>query len=150
MRIILIIIGVIIAFFVSTFIFWYIYAAVTDKKRTKRYTDYIFSVLPKSTVKNLSIILKEYKVGNVEKINELATEIPEQSFNEIVNLLDPQRKPKEFSTGKFGDRVAWEAWLSKLEKKGYNEKASQIIAICYLNYLQEALLEYEVDDILKS
>lgn len=150
MRIVLIILAVIASLFLLNFIFWYIYAAVTDKKRTERYTKHIISSLPKFTVIQLSIILKEYDAKNVEEVNKLVQHIYGPTFDKIIDLLHPENRPKEFSAGKLGNQMAWSAWLSRLKEEGYNEKASKLIAVCYINHLQDTLIQTEINDILES
>ena len=141
MNILLIILASIAGLFVLSIIFWFIYAAVTDKKRTANYAELSLSFFDNASKKQLQKILALYEEDKVEEINKLVKELDEELIDKIIGRFHPSRRPPDLSAGKFGDELAWSNWLIRLKNHGYSEEASKIIACCYINSLDKILLE---------
>lgn len=143
MKILLIVVLVIVSLLILNFIFWYIVAMVTDKKRTASYTKHLVNSLPLLTRIHLIIILKAYKKEDVEKVNGLVQKMESSDVESLVKMLHPSNRSPEFSAGKFGNELSWTVWLNSLSDAGYSENASKILACCFLNSLGKVLVSQE-------
>lgn len=141
MNTLLIIIATIAGLFVLSIIFWFVYAAVTDKKRTANYAELSLLFFDDASKKQLQKIVTLYEEDKVEEINKLVKGLNKEFANRVVDKLHPSRRPPDLSSGKFGDELAWSSWLLRLKDRGYSKEASEIIACCYINSLDKILLE---------
>jgi hypothetical protein len=141
MNILLIILASVAGLFVLSIIFWFVYAAVTDKKRTADYAEFSLLFFDDTSKKQLQEIVALYEKDQVKEINKLVEGLDKEFTNSVVDKLHPSRRPPDLSSGKFGDELAWSNWLLRLKEHGYSKEASEIIACCYINSLDKILLE---------
>lgn len=141
MNILLIILASVAGLFVLSIIFWIVYAAVTDKKRTADYAEFSLLFFDDASKKQLQKIVTLYEKDKVKEINKLVEGLDKEFSNRVVDKLHPSRRPPDLSSGKLGDELAWSSWLLRLKEHGYSKEASEIIACCYINSLDKILLE---------
>jgi cbb3-type cytochrome oxidase subunit 3 len=142
MKLILIIIAIIVVIFILLFLAGMVFAAVLGRKKNRRaYAIVILSKLPEETRKKLIDILLAYKNSNVEEVNNIVATIGAIQLNQLLGLVGPQNRPKEFSAGKLGDNLSWAANENALQDQGYTINASKIIAGIILHYLDIVLIE---------
>ncbi|MFA5126966.1 MAG: hypothetical protein WC465_03140 [Patescibacteria group bacterium] len=129
MKILLILIGVIVGFFLLLFIAGMVIAAITgSKKNRKVFAMTLLDQLPTELIQKLREIFKAHKSGNVEKVNKITESISAVQIHEVMNLLSPKSRPAQFSSGKLGDALAWTALENGLQENGYSNNASRIVA----------------------
>lgn len=137
---------IIIVIIVTIFILWFlggiVFAAIFGRKKKRRdYAIFILTQLPEEIRKKLISILVAYKNNDVEKVNNIVVTIEPSQINQLLGLIGPQNRPKQFSSGKFGDNLAWRAGENALQRRGYTINASKIITGIIFHYLDIVLIE---------
>lgn len=144
MKLILIILIIIVSFFILMFIIGFVLAAFSgSSKRRRAHAIILLSQLPEYQIDKLINILFAHRNKNIKQINSLVGSLGTDAKKQIIKTLAPENRPIEFSSGRFGDALAWTSMENGLREKGYNDDSSRIITGIILNDLDNVLMELE-------
>ncbi|GEM_PF-4531991 len=137
---------IIIIGFIVWFIGGIISAAIFGRKKNRRaYAVLILAQLPEEIRKKLINIWLAYKNNNVEEVNNIVATIGSIQLSQLLGLIGPQNRPREFSAGKFGDNLSWTTCEITGQELGYTINASKILAGIIFHYLDIVLMEMEIN-----
>ncbi|MDO8487556.1 MAG: hypothetical protein Q7S45_04630 [Candidatus Curtissbacteria bacterium] len=139
MNIITIILVVLIAFFVLSFILGVVLAPIlgSGKKRRARAL-VLLSQMTEEQITALKDIFIAYKANDIEKANRVSGEASPEIISSLVDFFDYNNRPVGYSSGKAGRHV-WVSFESKLNKLGYSEVVSKIIPVVVMDNYNEVL-----------
>jgi len=142
MKIILIIAIIIISIFVLLFLTGMISAAFHGSKRKRRaHAIVMLSQLPKELTQKMIGILLAHKNNDAEEINSIVSTIGPNMLNQLLESIGPENRPREFSSGKFGDNLSWTAMENTLQERGYTINSSKIVTGIIFHNLDVVLME---------
>lgn len=140
MKIILIIVIVIVSIFVLLFLAGMFSAAVLGgKKKRRAHAIVLLSQLQEALTKKMINILLGHKNNDVEGVNSIVRTIDPNMLNQLLKTIGPENRPKEFSSGKFGDNLSWMAMENALQDRGYTNNSSKIVT---------GIIFYDLDGVL--
>ena len=111
------------------------------KKNRHAHAIVLLSQLSEELIKDMIDILLAHKNNNVDEINKIAGTIGSDMLNQLLKSIGPENRPKEFSSGKFGDSLSWTAMENELQDRGYTINSSKIVTGIILHDLDIALIE---------
>lgn len=146
MKIILIITIIIVSIFVLVFLIGIIIGIVSKaaqghKKNRRAHAIIILSQLSEELRYKMIDILLAHKKNDVTKINSIVDTIGLDILNQLLKLIGPENRPKEFSSGKFGDKLAWTVAEKLLQDQDYTINSSKIVAGIIHHDLDIVLME---------
>lgn len=139
MKTILIILFGILSVFIIIFLVGFVVAAVTNKKREHAYSILLLSQLTEDIRNKLIDILFAYGNKDSDEINRIICSIGQDELNCLISMLGPDNRPKDLSSGKFGDYLSWKAMENSLQEQGYTINSSKIITGIVLHGLDNML-----------
>lgn len=142
MKIILIIAIIIVSVFVLIFFGGMVSAAFLGRKKNRcAQAIILLSRLPEELIKDMIDILLAYKNNDVGEVNRISNTIGSDMLNQLLKSIGSENRPKEFSSGKFGDNLSWTAMETELQDRGYTINSSKIVTGIILHDLNVALIE---------
>jgi len=144
MRWILTIIITILVIFILIFLTGVISAAFLGRKKNRRaHAIVLLSQLTKELIEKMIDILLAHRTNNMEKINSIMSALGSDTLNQLLKLLRPENRPKNFSSGKFGDNLSWTAMEKALQDQDYTINSSKIVTGIILHNLDVVLMEMD-------
>lgn len=142
MKIILIIAIIIVSIFVLMFLVGVISAAFLRRKKNRRaHAIALLSQLPKELIKEMIKILLAHKNNDIDQVNKITSAIGSDILNQLFKSTGFENRPKEFSSGKFGDSLSWTVMENALQDRGYTINSSKIVTGIVLHDLDTTLIE---------
>lgn len=127
---------VIISFFVAVFLAGVVSAAFLGRKKNRRaHAKILIAQLPEELRQILVDIWSAHRDNNIERVNDIASNIGSDRLNPLLKFIGPENRPKVFSSGEFGDNLSWTALENALQDKGYTTNASKLITGIVLHEL---------------
>lgn len=130
-----ILIGLVTLWFVGGMI---VAAIVGSKKNRRRAVLTLFWDFSDDAKSMLFYIFKLHQAKKISEINSIV-EKSTNTTSEIISVLSPENRPKDFSSGKKFDRVTWTAYHTNFMENGYSELAASLLAGVFLFELDELL-----------
>lgn len=133
---------IVISILVLIFLSGVISAAVLGRKKNRHaHATILLSQLPEELTGKMINIWLAHKNNDVEEINSIAGTIDSDMLNQLFNSIGLKNRPKEFSSGKFGDNLSWTAKESALQDHGYTINSSKIVTGIVLHDLDVVLMK---------
>lgn len=128
--------------FVLIFLIGLTSAAVLGQKKNRRaHAIILLSQLPEELRKKMIDILLAHKKNDAAEINSIVGTIGSGMLNQLLKSIGPENRPKEFSSGKFGDKLAWTVMENALQDQNYTINSSKIVAGIIHHDLDVVLIE---------
>lgn len=130
----------VVVIFVTWFVIGIIAAAVLGRKKHRNvYAINLLSKVPPRTIEHLVKLLNAHKNSNTEEVNQIIFSIGSHELQQLLTLLGSQTRPIEFSSGKFGNELAWTVMERALQERGYTVHASKLVAGIIFHNIDEIL-----------
>lgn len=112
-----------------------------SKRKRRAHAIVMLSQLPKELTQKMIGILLAHKNNDAEEINSIVSTIGPNMLNQLLESIGPENRPREFSSGKFGDNLSWTAMENTLQERGYTINSSKIVTGIIFHNLDVVLME---------